>query len=101
MRSATVVLPVPGLPVKDMCKRRRSGDESELLAGALDEQERGDVAHALPSTGFKSDQLAVEFVEHLVHVRFGEQRAQVDAAQASPSNSAACIALPSPGHTGS
>ena len=44
MRSATVVLPVPGLPVKDICKEGDSGDETERRAGALDEQERGDVA---------------------------------------------------------
>jgi hypothetical protein len=77
MRSATVVLPVPGLPVKDMCSE---GDPATRpsCAGALDEQKRGDVADPRLHR-FESDELAVELVQHLVHLRAREQRAQVDA----------------------
>ena len=40
IRNATVVLPVPGLPVKLMCRRRELGDEAEPLAGLVHQQQR-------------------------------------------------------------
>ncbi len=64
MRSATVVLPVPGLPVKLMCRLgalRRL--QAEVQAQLVDHQQRGDVADALLD-GRQADQVAVEFVEH-------------------------------------
>ena len=48
MRSATVVLPVPGLPVKHMCSARRLRLQPEVHAQLVDHQQRGDVADALP-----------------------------------------------------
>ena len=47
MRSATVVLPVPGLPVNDMCSVGGVGVRPSALADALDQQQRGDLADAL------------------------------------------------------
>jgi len=59
-------------------QRRRSGDEAELCAGAIDEQQRGDVADPR-FQGFETDELAIELVQHVVHLRAREQGAQVDA----------------------
>jgi len=54
------------------------GDQTQLRAGALDEQERGDVADPRLQ-GFESDELTVELVQHSVHLRARKQRTQVDA----------------------
>ena len=59
IRSATVVLPVPGLPVKLMCSDGAPRGEPELRARAVDQQQRGDLADALLHRR-EADQLAVE-----------------------------------------
>ena len=81
MRSATVVLPVPGLPVKGHVQRRRIRRQAELLAGPLDEQQRRDVADAVLDRR-EPDELAVELVEHLGDADF-ELLAQIDGLRGS------------------
>jgi hypothetical protein len=63
MRSATVVLPVPGLPVKGHVQRRRAaGASPSALAGALfDQQQRRRCRRIRVSfTGARPIELAVE-----------------------------------------
>jgi hypothetical protein len=62
MRSATVVLPVPGLPVKHMC-RLGAGACRPSPAQPVDDQQRRDVADALLDRR-QADQVAVELGEH-------------------------------------
>ena len=64
MRSATVVLPVPGLPVKLMCRVGVSRGQAESRRDAIDQQQRRDLADALLDRR-EADELAVELVEHL------------------------------------
>ncbi len=69
MRSATVVLPVPGLPVKHMCSDGRSAARPHRVAQAVDHEQRRDLADARLD-GRERDQLAVELVRaHLVAPR--------------------------------
>ena len=59
IRCATVVLPVPGLPVKLMCSDGGSACMPMRATRPLDEQQGGD----LPDAGFdrlQSDEIAVE-----------------------------------------
>ena len=62
---ATVVLPVPGRPVKLMCSVGRSALEPDLLAQPRHQQQRGDLADARLHRR-QPDQLAVELVQHLL-----------------------------------
>ena len=77
MRSATVVLPVPGLPVKLMCSVGASCARPSLLPRPLDEQQRGGLADALLDRR-EPDQLAVELFQHLGDAGFLQLLAQVD-----------------------
>jgi hypothetical protein len=64
MRIATVVLPVPGLPVKHMCSDGACVLPAPVLSAQLvDDQQRGDVADALLHR-HQADQVAVELVHH-------------------------------------
>ena len=63
MRIATVVLPVPGLPVKLMCSDGACAARPRLRAQLVDHQQRGDVADALLDR-HQADQVAIEFVDH-------------------------------------
>ena len=63
MRSATVVLPVPGLPVKLMCSVGAPAARPSCSRARVDQQQRGDLADALLHRR-EADQLAVELVEH-------------------------------------
>ena len=76
IRSATVVLPVPGLPVNDMCNvgTRR---QVHALADTLDQQQRGDLANSRLDR-LQPDQFAVELIEHLADADLVEFAAQVD-----------------------
>ena len=65
MRSATVVLPVPGLPVKFMCSVGVSWTRPKLRRRAFDQQQRRDLADALLDR-LQADEFAVELVEHLL-----------------------------------
>ena len=67
MRNATVVLPVPGLPVKHMCRVGAPARQPHALAQAIHEQERGDLADARLHRD-EPDQLAVELVEEFLDV---------------------------------
>ena len=88
MRSATVVLPVPGLPVKHMCSVGDVGRQAHALADALDQQQRRDLADAGLDRR-EADQLAVELIEHL-----GRCRPRRDSsAQVRPGSDAVGIAL--------
>ncbi len=66
MRSATVVLPVPGLPVKLMCSDGAPARELHVAAHLVDDQQRGDLADALLDRR-EADQLGIELVEHGLH----------------------------------
>ena len=46
MRSATVVLPVPGLPVKDICSVGVSAVRPSAAAHPVDDQQRANLADA-------------------------------------------------------
>ena len=59
MRIATVVLPVPGLPVKHMCSDGGAPVQAERRARLRHQQVRGDVADARLD-GREADELAVE-----------------------------------------
>ena len=62
IRSATVVLPVPGRPVNDMC-RRGGGLETHLLAGPVDHQQGSD----LTDPGLhrpQTHQIPIQLIEH-------------------------------------
>ena len=100
MRIATVVLPVPGLPVKLMC-RLAAGlrrPQAEVQAQLVDHQQRRDVADALLDRR-QADQVAVEFVHHRLdlalrqHLGDGARRARrsaVAAAAAGVGRAPAC-----------
>ena len=62
MRSATVVLPVPGLPVKHMCSVGVCAVQARFSAQLVDHQQRGDVADAGFHRRQADSQIAVEFV---------------------------------------
>ncbi len=47
MRSATVVLPVPGLPVKGHVERGSAGTQPQVPAQTIDEQQGGNIANRL------------------------------------------------------
>ena len=65
---ATVVLPVPGFPVNDMCSDGGDADRPWVDAHALDEEQRGDLVHAVLDR-HESDELAVECIEDLPDAR--------------------------------
>ena len=44
MRRATVVFPVPGLPVKHMCREGGSAESPTCSAQSFHQQQRGDLA---------------------------------------------------------
>ncbi|MGF6605446.1 hypothetical protein OKW45_000346 [Paraburkholderia sp. WSM4175] len=78
MRSATVVLPVPGLPEKEAhMQGRRAARETQRSPRALDQQMRGDLANAR-FHGREPDQIAIEFAEHVADARVAVQRREVD-----------------------
>ena len=66
MRSATVVLPVPGLPVKLMCSDGAPAASRMSRAHLVDDEQRGDLADALLDRR-EADQLGIELVEHGLH----------------------------------
>ena len=63
MRIATVVLPVPGLPVKHMCRTGSLRLQAQIHAQPVDHQQRGDVADAALDR-LQPDQIAIELVHH-------------------------------------
>ena len=76
MRSATVVLPVPGLPVKDICSVGVSAVSPSCSPHPFDHQQRGDFADARLDR-LQADQLAIELVENLLDARAFEFGAQI------------------------
>ena len=74
MRSATVVLPVPGLPVKRHVQARRLRLQAEVHAQLVDHQQRGDVADARLDRR-QSHQVAVELVDHRIGLALREHLA--------------------------
>ena len=77
IRSATVVLPVPGLPVNDMCSVGRLGRKAEVAAQLVDQQQGGDLADARLH-GLEADQVAVELLQHLADAGLAVGRVEVD-----------------------
>ena len=77
IRSATVVLPVPGLPVEHMCRLGRSRIEAETPAHLVDEQQRRDFADPRLD-GDEADEFPVKTVEDLVHGGVGPLGGEVD-----------------------
>ncbi len=75
--SATVVLPVPGLPVNDMCRVGNVGRQRHLLPDALDQQQRRDLTNA-GLHGLQADQFGIELVEHLADAEVGEFGPEID-----------------------
>ena len=76
MRRATVVLPVPGLPVKTL-QRRRLGGEAEPRRSPIDDEQRANLADAQLDRS-EADQLAIELVKNLLRVRLAQFMAQID-----------------------
>ena len=68
---ATVVLPVPGLPVNDMCSDGRS-EARPTSARSRSISSSAAISRIRVLTGSERDQLAVELVEHLEDVRLVE-----------------------------
>ena len=58
-----MVLPVPGLPVKLMCRVGAATLEAEFRPHAIDQQQRRDLADALLDRR-EADQLVVELFQH-------------------------------------
>ena len=79
MRTATVVLPVPGLPVKLMCSVGACAVRPKRCAHAVDQQQRRDLADALLDRG-EADQLVVELLQHRPDARLRELGGEVDPA---------------------
>jgi len=63
MRSATVVLPVPGLPVKLMCRLGACACSPRFMRRLVDHEQRGDVTDAAFDR-CKAHHVAVELVHH-------------------------------------
>ena len=62
MRSATVVLPVPGLPVNHMCRLGACACKPEIHAQLVDHQQRRDIADARLDRR-QPDQIALQLVD--------------------------------------
>ena len=77
MRSATVVLPVPGVAGEAHVQRRRLRVETERAACAIDREQCGDLANAILYRR-ETDQLAIQTVEQVEDTGFGTERMQVD-----------------------
>ncbi len=77
MRLATVVLPVPGLPLKLICKVGVSDESPMRRRTLIDEQERGDLADARLDR-LQADKLGIELIENFADMGFGEFAAQID-----------------------
>ena len=77
MRTATVVLPVPGLPVKLMCRVGACERETEFRPHAIDQQQGRDLADALLDGG-EADQLVVELLQHRADARLRELLGEID-----------------------
>jgi hypothetical protein len=74
MRSATVVFPVPGFPVKDIWSVAR---QRELLSRSLDHEKRGDLADPRLDR-LEPDELPLKRGQNLVDARAFEFRPQPD-----------------------
>ena len=74
---ATVVLPVPGLPVKLMCSVGACARQAEALAHAVDQQQRRDLADALLDRR-EADQLVVELLQHRADAGLREFGGEID-----------------------
>ena len=77
MRSATVVLPVPGLPVKLMCSVGVS-DEMPSFLRSRSTRSSAAISRMRFLTGFRPTSSRSSLLEHLVDVRCLELRLQVD-----------------------
>jgi hypothetical protein len=62
MRSATVVFPVPGLPVKLICSEGRGG-EPDISPQSVDDEQGSDLADARLDR-VERHELAIEPLEH-------------------------------------
>ena len=62
-------------------QRRRRADEAEVAPGLVDHQERRRLADALLHRR-KSDEFAVELLQHLLHMGVAQDRLQVDGRRA-------------------
>ena len=65
MRSATVVLPVPGAPVKHMCRLGRAASRPNPAGSRSTRSSSRDVLGP-PLDGHQADQVVVECAEHFV-----------------------------------
>jgi hypothetical protein len=77
IRSATVVFPVPGFPVNDMCSVGAFRRQSHALADALDQKQRRNLADTRLDR-LQADQFAVELREDFLDADGFEFIAQVD-----------------------
>ena len=76
MRTATVVLPVPGLPVKLMCNVGVCEASPNFDRTAIDQQERRDLADALLDRR-EANEFIVKLLKHRTHARLRELFRQV------------------------
>ena len=75
--SATVVLPVPGLPLNDMCRVGKVVARRHLLPDPFDQQQRGDLANPGLHRS-QPDQLAIKLLQHRRDIDGLELPPQVD-----------------------
>jgi hypothetical protein len=69
-------LPGAGIAREAHVQRRRSGREVEAAAQAIDEEQRRNLADARLDR-LEPDELAIELIEHLLDLRFLEDRRQI------------------------
>jgi hypothetical protein len=87
MRMATVVLPVPGRPVNDMCRGGGSRCEADARAACRSAEVR-DLADARLD-GNEPDQLAIELSEDLADLRIAIRRSEVETGSVRPGTAVA------------
>ena len=77
MRSATVVLPVPGLPVNDMWRDGAPALSPRSRRRLVDQQQRGNVANAALDRR-EAYQLAIEPLQDLTDVGIPESGVEIE-----------------------